>query len=311
MRHSPQRARRWRRRPALQADTLESRALLSAAPHGLHDISIEVPSVYVSQQASAIDVTLVRKGSAASIARNALSVDLSAQSNASSGQNSAQSGTAAAVSVDEALTLAAGERTLTVAIPINPQAPSSGLTPVQITVSEPQHPAKGTSAIVELASGPDDVPPIITGAHLVKNGLAITFSKPMAPATVENLHNYVVMYVLPSQYDPFVQYAASGIVQELALAPTRVHFRGAKYDAATDTVTLLMHSTPGTLGTYRIGSPPSLAAKLNRPDKAHALTDAEGNPLLASGSHVPGSFSFSIYRGHPYAASAPTFSDGS
>jgi hypothetical protein len=277
----------------------------------MHELSIEVPSTYVSQQASVIDVTLVRKGSAASIARTAISVDLNAQANAPSGQSPAQSSSVAAVSVDEALTLGAGERTLTVAIPINPQAAIPGLTPVQITVSEPQHPAKGTSTTVDLASGPDAVPPIITSAHLVKNGLAITFSKPMAPATVENLHNYRVMYVLPSQYDPFVQYTASGIVQELALAPTRVNFRGAQYDAATDTVTLLTHGTPGTNGTYRIGSPPSLASKLNRPHKAHAVTDAEGNPLLASGSHVPGYFSFSIYRGHPYVASAPTFSDGS
>ncbi len=150
---------------------------------------------------------------------------MNAQANTSSGQSPAQSNSVAAVSVDEAVTLGAGERTLTVAIPINPQAPISGLTPVQITVSEPQHPAKGTSAIVNLASGPDAVPPIITSAHLVNNGLAITFSKPMAPATVENLHNYRVMYVLPSQYDPFVQYTASGIVQELALAPNRVNFR--------------------------------------------------------------------------------------
>ena len=49
----------------------------------------------------------------------------------------------------------------------------------------------------------------------------------------------------------------------------------AKYDAATDTVTLITHGTPGTAGTYRIGSPPSLAAKLERALKAHALTDTE------------------------------------
>jgi len=118
------------------------------------------------------------------------------------------------------------------------------------------------------------------------------------------------MHTLPSQFDP-LEYTSVGIIQQLAIPAKKVVFKTAKYDAATDTVTLITKGTPGTEGTYRISSPPSLAAKRPLPHAAHALSDTLGNPLLPTGSHVPGYFSFAISRGHPYVAPAPTFSNGS
>ncbi len=131
----------------------------------------------------------------------------------------------------------------------------------------------------------------------------------MAPATVDNLRNYRITYTLPSQFDP-LEYTTVGVLEQEAIPAQKVSFRAAKYDAATDTVTLLTKGTPGTNGTYRISSPPSLAAKLPRPHKAHALTDTEGNPVFQTGATVPGYFEISISRGHPYDVAAPTFSDG-
>ena len=53
-----------RRRVPLLAEALESRALLNGSAdlaHGLSAVTIQVPGEYISQQSSALDVTLVRK----------------------------------------------------------------------------------------------------------------------------------------------------------------------------------------------------------------------------------------------------------
>lgn len=312
MRSKPPVASNSRRRFVLNAEALEVRSLLSTAgAHSLHELSIEVPSNYVSDQASDIEVTLVRKGSAANIARSKpLVVDVQGEDTTTKLKDGvAQEIPGGAVDVDETVTVPAGQTSATVALPINPQATSPGLVPVQITVSSLDHPAKQDSTTVELASGPDAVPPIITGAHLVPHGLAITFSKPMDPASVDNVRNYLVTYRLSSQFDP-LEYNPLGQLEELTILPQRVHFRKGKYDAATDTVTLVTKGTPGTNGSYRIASPPSLAAKMARPLAARPLTDANGNPLATTGNHVPGYFSFTISRGHPYVVAQPTYSDG-
>ncbi len=168
MKYRPRIASLARRRCFPKAEVLEARALLSASSADrLGEVSIEVPSTYVSEQASAIDVTLVRKGSAASIAANPLSLDVRAAASASAGSSAdARSSVDAAVDLDESVTLAAGQKTTVVAVPVNANPATSGLVPVEIAVSQPQHPAKQAIATVYLATGPDAVPPIITAAHL-------------------------------------------------------------------------------------------------------------------------------------------------
>jgi hypothetical protein len=152
---------------------------------------------------------------------------------------------------------------------------------------------------------------VITSVHLVPNGLSITFSKPMAPAAVENLHNYKVVFHPSQANDPLEYNAVVGTYTQFSTPPHRVTFRGAKYDAATDTVVLLMRDTPGTQGSYRISSAASLGTRRAQANKVAPLTDTEGNPLAASGSHGSGYFALTIYSGHPYVAAQPTYSDGS
>jgi hypothetical protein len=318
MRQNARAFARSRHRISLDAEILEGRALLSAAQpsngalrtNGLHDIAIKVPSTYVSQQSAAIYVTLVRTGSSATLSNQSLTVDFSAQLGTVAGGDQVESATAADsfTPVNEPVTFASGQTTTTIAVPVNAAAAGTGLTPVQIAVASPSHPRQQSSATVYLTSGPDAVPPVITSVHLVPNGLSITFSKPMAPATVENLHNYKVVFHPSQAADTLAYNAAVGTYTDFVTPPHRVMFRGAKYDPATDTVVLLMRQTPGTQGSYRISSPPSLGTRRAAADKVAPLSDTEGNPLAASGSHVPGYFAFTIYRGHPYVAAQPTYS---
>jgi hypothetical protein len=321
MRHNARAQARSTRRSLPGAEILESRALLSTVQpsngalrtNRLHDVEIDVPSTYVSQQSAAVYVTLVRKGSPAALSNAPLTVDFSAELGSVSGSNQVESATAAQsfTPVDEQVTFPAGQTTTTIAVPINSAAASPGLTPVEIAAASPSHPRQASSATIYLTSGPDAVPPVITSAHLVPNGLSITFSKPMAPATVENLHNYKVVFHPSTASDQIAYNAAVGTYTDFATPPHRVMFRGAKYDAATDTVVLLMRDTPGTQGSYRISSPPSLGTRRAAADKVAPLTDTDGNPLAVSESHLPGYFAFTIYRGHPYVAAQPTYSNGS
>jgi hypothetical protein len=319
MRHDVRASSRVERRLVLDADFLESRTLLSATPvlngalrtNGLREVAIEVPGTYVSQQSTSLDITLVRQGSPALALRSSLTVDFSAELGTLAGGTAAES--AAAVRsftpVDEPVTLAAGQTAATIVVPINAAAASPGLTPIEIAVTSSTHPHQRSTATVYLASGQDAIPPVITSAHLVGNGLAITFSKPMATATVENLHNYKIMYNPSQQFDP-LQYTPVGIVERAPASPHRVVFRAAKYNPATDTVVLVTSGTPGTQGSYRIMSAPALGTRRAKAAKVAPLSDTAGNPLAASGSHVPGYFAFTIYRGHPYVAAQPTYSDG-
>jgi hypothetical protein len=320
MRQNSRARLRLRHRNAPGAEILETRALLSAThasngasrTNGLHDVAIKVPSTYVSQQSTEVDVTLVRQGSGAAIANQPLVVDFSAELGTLPKGNEVESAAAAQSfsPLDEPVSFAAGQTTTTIAIPINPAAASSGLTPVRISVASPAHPRQESSATVYLTSGPDAVPPVITSAHLVSDGLSITFSQPMAPATVENLHNYKVVYH-PSQNDDPIVENSLGTYEQFLTPPQRVSFRRARYDAATDSVVLVTRGTPGTQGSYRISSPGILGTRSATAARVAPLTDAAGNPLAATGSHVPGYFAFTIYRGHPYLAAQPTYSDGS
>jgi hypothetical protein len=63
-------------------------------------------------------------------------------------------------------------------------------------------------------------------------------------------------------------------------------------------------------GSYEISSPASLGTKRRLRHQATPLVDLQGNALNPGGAPVPGAFSISIRRGHPYTASAPALSDG-
>ncbi len=75
-----------RQRITLGAEQLERRSLLSGVAPGHQDVAIQVPSAYISQQSSQLDVTLVRTTpSGRSDAKGTVTVDFSATSGPGTG----------------------------------------------------------------------------------------------------------------------------------------------------------------------------------------------------------------------------------
>jgi len=304
---------------SLDAERLEHRTLLSGtsvSPHsknarGMEDVAIMVPSTYVSQQASQLDVTLVRTTRPGHLhGQSPLTVDFSATlgSLPHSSQTTPDAPAQPFTPVDEAVTFPAGQATETVVVPINSGAPNPGLVPITLAVTPPTRKVAGSITTVYLVSGLDAIPPSIISVHMVKNGIAVTFSKPMAPATVENVHNYAVVYA-PSQKFSLADLTGVGLIQTINITSQTITLKRAIYDATTKTVKLIPKVSLPSSGTYQISSPSSLSSRRARPHKAQPLTDLQGNVLNSSGM-VAGAFSISISRGHPYVADGPILSDG-
>jgi hypothetical protein len=149
---------------------------------------------------------------------------------------------------------------------------------------------------------------MITSAHLVKRRIALTFSKPMAPATVDRIQNYAVKYS-PSQKFSLADLTGVGLIQRLNNTSQTIALKRASYDPSTNTVNLIPKATLPSSGVYQISSPSSLNSQRARPHKAQPLTDLQGNVLNPNGI-VGGAFSISISKGHPYVATEPILSDG-
>jgi hypothetical protein len=303
------------RRVSAQAESLELRTLLSGSsaskiPTGVQAVSIQVPSAYVSQQAHQFDVTLVRT-TAAGLNRNlgSLTIDFSA----GYGSQTASSATPQIAGqqftpVHQSVTFPAGVATETVAVPVNAGAPNPGLVPVQLSVTSASRAVRGSAETIYLAASLDAVPPSIVAVQRVRGGIGVTFSKPMDPKSVTNIHNYAIKFT-PTQKFALTQLTGVGLIQTLSSTAASIRLRRASYDSATDTVTLVPNEQLGSEGSYKISNPPSLLAKGHRPNKAHPLTDLHGNPLDQGGSHA-GAFSITISKGHPYTATTAVVSGG-
>jgi hypothetical protein len=302
-----------RRRCSLQAEALEHRFLLSGSSAskngpGAQVLAIQVPSAFVSQKAQQLDVTLDRRA-VGGLNRNlgSLTIDFSAQYGSLPGATPDVVGQQF-TPVNQSLTFPAGVTTETVAVTINAGAPNPGLVPVQLSVTSASRAIRGSAETIYLASGPAAVPPSIVAVQRVAGGIAVTFSKPMDPKTVANIHNYLIRFTPDAQFG-FTQLTGVGLVQSLDDTPTAIVLRRASYNSATNTVTLVPNEQLGPNGSYTVSNPHSLLATRNRPHKAHPLTDLDGNPLDEGGSHV-GAFSITISKGHPYAAMTTVLSDG-
>jgi hypothetical protein len=290
-----------RRQISPGVELLERRSLLSGTTPGHQDVTIELPSAYISQQSSQLDVTLVRtKPSGRSDGKGSITVNFSATYDP--GVSGSQF-----TPVNESVTFPAGQSTETVAIPINSGAANPGLVPMQIAVTSSVRQVKGSSTTAYLASSANAIPPSITSVQRVAGGIAITFSKPMDPATVGNKRNYVVKFSPKNNFSLENLYGV-GLVQVLDNTTVKIPLRRATYNPATDTVLLVATEQLGSQGSYQISNPASLVAKKPRPGDAHPLTDLEGNVLDEGGKD--GTFSIRIGKGKPYAAAAPALADG-
>jgi hypothetical protein len=301
-----------RRRISPQAERLEHRTLLSgsgASAQSKSAVAIQVPSAYISQQSDQLDVTLVRG------AHNRDLGSLTINFSANYGSLPAGSGATPDVvgqqftPVNQSVTFPAGVTTETVVVPINPGAANPGLVPVQLSVTSASRAVRGSDETIYLATSADAVPPSIVAVQRVKGGIAVTFSKPMGPKTVTNIHNYAVKFS-PTQQFSLTELTGIGLIQTLDNTTASIHLRRASYNSATNTVTLVPNEQLGPNGSYTVSNPANLLAKRGGPRKAHALTDLQGNALDEGGSHA-GEFSITISKGHPYAATSAVLSDGS
>ncbi len=125
----------------------------------------------------------------------------------------------------------------------------------------------------------------------------------MDPATVQNIHNYVIKF-RPNQSFNLEELYGVGLVETPNNTPVKIPLRRATYDPATNSVLLVATEQLGSKGSYQISSPASLTAKKGGPHKAHPLTDVEGNVLDQGGNG--GVFRVSISKGKPFAAASPT-----
>ena len=255
-------------------DGLEDRVLMSAGlslaqESANQSVNISAPS-YASQQVSSVEVTLTRAASAGpySLTGIPLTVDFSASlgSTAPDGHSVALPSSASETftPVNESITFPVGVTVETVQIPISSGASNPGAVPINLsatwTSDNAQFPSGNVSSIVYLVTGPSALPPTpagMIGARLIArgktvSGIAITFSKSMAPASVDNIHNYVVSQAgrklgLNNFWQPNT-YASS----------LPVPLKSAQYDPATNTVTLIPKNPLSSSIVYTIqnASPP-------------------------------------------------------
>jgi hypothetical protein len=271
---------RSQRRALLPVERLERRALLSTMPRSSHPhattvtrtVDIGAPGTFVSQQATALDVTLtlnttsITKGSFGTITEslpNTEPLTLYFSATLGSSQFGGQevqlpaSASATFTPIHESITFPPGVTTEKVTIPIHSVGAEPAEVPIGLSVTSPSlsKSFRGQQSTVYLVDGQQGLPPTITSARLVvtghnASGIALTFSKPMAPATVGNIHNYSIWTPHEPAGLPDALSFPVGVASELvpvgappAGVPTvdrrTIALKAAQYDASTDTVVVV------------------------------------------------------------------------
>ncbi len=310
--------RRSRRRSRIQVELLESRALLSASSVSSADrfLLITPSSEFVTQQDSAFTVTLTLAeaqkqpkveaagGYTAAALDEPVTVDFSALLQSDEGAP------ATAVSpifapFNESVTFPAGVTTETVTVPIISTAATPG--PMEIWLSATttsssvqtvvpmdlagQLPA-GPPDWVELYSSPNAVPPTITSVQLLTHGklasaVVLGFSKPMAPASMENIHDYRILS-RPTLIDHST-FLLLGSSNSETTEYQSFPIAAATYDPSTSTVTLTLKRPVAASKLYQISSA--------YPLRGHELTDLQGQPLAEGGDPTDmGKFTIGVLR---------------
>ncbi len=200
--------------------------------------------------------------------------------------------------VNESVTFPAGVSTLTVRVPINSGAANPGSVPIELSATSSTPGVLAAFGVVYLVTGAAALPPptpAITSAHLIFHGkigtgIAVTFSQPMAPASVANVHNYAV--TTETEYNP-AENLLTGLVQ-LGENPGPFYSRwpvplkAAQYSPTTNTVILIPKRPLKASVVYTIQNADPLTK--------HALTDLQGNVLrnIPLVSPATGSFTFNL-----------------
>jgi hypothetical protein len=276
-----------RRRSPIQVEPLEDRVLLSAVkattPPRQAQLVIGPSSRYVNQQQGSFTVILYLKKAYNPQVAATLDEPLTVYFSASidpSGSATSEAASPVFAPFHESVTFPAGASAETVSVPIISSATAT--VPTEIFLSAGATPGSrvdlGVPGSVYLDSGPDASPPTITGVQLVSQGelasaIVLGFSKPMAQATVENIHNYRILS-RPKQtsHKGFLFWGGSATmeIQSFPIA-------AANYDPSTSTVTLTLKRPARASSLYEVSSA--------YPLKGHELTDTEGQPVVSPSNY--------------------------
>ena len=155
---------------------------------------------------------------------------------------------------------------------------------------------------MELYSSPNAVPPTITSVQLVTHGklasaVVLGFSKPMAPASVENIHDYRILS-RPTTIDDS-KFLLLGSSNAETTEYQSFPIAAATYDPSTRAVTLALKRPVTASKLYQISSA--------YPLRGHELTDLQGQPLAEGGDPVPdmGEFTIGVRRVTEATSCAP------
>ena len=208
--------------------------------------------------------------------------------------------------VDQMVTFA-NQTKATLSVPILAGAPNPGEVDVTLTATPVNPPTPvtiiGPLVLRILASDPS-IPPTITSEQGTPQGIVLTFSKPMDPASASNVKNYAVRstYATSSVFGGTLGlrdlWVPKAHFQALGAAPgRRVRSRDELGDAHPQAKADLQAQITVTQG--------SGSKKSSRPghpsDAPLGLTDVEGNPI--NGGSTPGKFSVSVTTGNPQPVS--------
>jgi hypothetical protein len=345
------RSRSSRVRLLTGAEPLESRSLLTSLaaspvqmPAG-EEITIQVPSPYVSERARMLDVTLVRQvdpGAGSNSAAQAqallaqpLTVELSLATMqvtsstspiASTGASSPRASLAAAQQstaetlplsagpepVQQAVTFPAGVATVTVPVPLTYSTSPAGNVEIALHLQDLGSQVYAGDQQLYILNGADAIPPAITNVHMLMSGgkvtgISMTFSKAMNPASVQDLHSYLLTPNNSVSMSRLRTFLATG---SLGSNPDRpIPLKAAKYDPSTDTVVLTPRKPLSSTTTYQIGAGRSVAMT-NNPNRSGPLLDLQGNAITEGSGGIGGAFSITVSANLPYSAPAPVLWGG-
>jgi hypothetical protein len=283
------RHRSHRRRPVLQVEPLEGRALLSIARPPIARLQtilvVHTSGESINQQEGAFTVTVSLKkgivnGSTGAQPDASLDVPLTVDFSASlepPGIGNTEVASPIFAPVHQTVTFPPGASSETVTVPMISSAdtPDPVLIHLLATATSPSLGIPSGDGMVDLYSSPDAIPPTITSVRPVTHGklasgVVLGFSKPMAPATAEDIHNYRVLSRPESNTHKGFLFWGGATTKEIRSFP----IAAATYDPATWSVKLTLKQPAWAASLYEIASA--------YPLEGHMLTDTEGQPLAQS-----------------------------
>lgn len=168
--------------------------------------------------------------------------------------------------IDGTYQLQPGQASVTIPVRLNPRyaVPVPGNVTLDVRVAERGSPYPWTAESLSIASSPDQIRPLIVATSLATatGAITLTFSKPMDPATVEDINNYLVTGGYSS--------------------PIEMNVKSAAYDPATRTVTLTPTGPLDPALTYSLRTfVPGYVGHDGKPQviPAKPLKDLQGNTL--------------------------------